>query len=64
MITVENECVDCGLPCIYESCKYYRVVRYICDCCNDEVDALYYFDDQEMCIDCIEQSLERVEYYD
>ena len=62
MIGVENECVDCGLPCLYESCKYYKVVRYYCDCCNDEVGVLYYFDEQELCIDCIERRLERVKF--
>ena len=62
MVSVENECVDCGLPCIHESCTYYKVVRYYCDCCNDEVESLYYFDGQELCLDCIEHRLERVEY--
>ena len=64
MISIENECVDCGLPCIYKSCPYYKVVRYVCDCCKDEVENLYYFDGQELCIDCIEHRLERVEYND
>ena len=64
MIKVELVCVDCGLPCLYQSCPYYRVVRYICDCCDDEVDNLYYFDGQELCIDCVERKLERVEYDD
>jgi hypothetical protein len=64
MISVESDCYDCDLPCIYESCPHYKVVRYICDCCYDEVDNLYYFDGQELCTDCIEQKLERVEYDD
>lgn len=64
MIITENECVDCGLPCIFESCKYFRVTRLYCDECGDEQEDLYHFDGQELCIDCIEKRLERVECYD
>lgn len=64
MIITENECVDCGLPCIYESCPYWAVTRFYCDECGEEMDVLYYFDWQELCLDCIEARLERVEYYD
>lgn len=60
----ESECVDCGLPCIGTACKYYLVTRYLCDECEDEPDNLYYFNGQELCIDCIEKQLERVEYYE
>ena len=63
MVRVESDCVDCGLPCIYESCLHYQVVIYKCDCCGDEVDDLYYFDGLEMCVDCIKHRLERVEYF-
>jgi hypothetical protein len=64
MIRVESDCVDCGLPCQYEACPHYKVVRYICDDCDYEVDDLFLFDGQELCIDCVEPRLERVEYYD
>ena len=64
MIITENECVDCGLPCIYESCPYWAVTRFYCDECNNEVNKLYWWDDQQLCLDCIEERLERVEYYD
>ena len=63
MVRVESGCVDCGLPCQYEACPNYQVVVYECDCCGYEVDSLYYYDGQELCIDCIEHRLERVEYY-
>lgn len=62
MVKIESDCVDCGLPCLYDSCPHYQVVVYECDDCGDEVDSLYYFDGQELCIDCIELRLERVEY--
>lgn len=61
MIKIENECVDCGLPCLYETCPYYAVSRFYCDECGDE-EELYWFDDEQLCIDCIKKRLERVEY--
>ena len=61
MIKIENECVDCGLPCLYETCPYYAVVRFYCDECGYE-EELYWFDDEQLCIDCIKKRLERVEY--
>lgn len=64
MIRVESGCVDCGLPCLYELCPNYRDIVYVCDSCGDDVDILYHFDGQEMCLDCIENRLERVEYND
>ena len=63
MICIENECVDCGLPCLYESCPNYAVVRFYCDECGEEAE-LYWFDDQQLCIDCIEQRLSKVKYDD
>ena len=60
MIVVENECVDCGLPCIRESCKYYNVKRYYCDSCGDE-DVLYELYGDELCIHCVAQRLSIVE---
>lgn len=62
MVRVESDCVDCDLPCIYEACPYYQMFVYECDDCGEEVDNLYYYDGQELCIDCIEHRLERVEY--
>lgn len=61
MIVVESECVDCDLPCIYEACPYYRVARYYCDKCHDEVDDLYAWGNEELCADCVLKQLEKVE---
>lgn len=60
MVKVENECCDCGLPCIYESCPYWAVKRFYCDECDDEAE-LYWYEDEQLCIDCIEKRLEKVE---
>ena len=62
MIVVDNECVDCGLPCMYEACPYYKVVRFYCDCCTEEQLNLWHFDGQELCQDCILKHLDKVEY--
>lgn len=60
MIVIANECCDCGLPCIHGACPYYAVRRCYCDECREETD-LWYFDGQELCIDCITKRLEKVE---
>lgn len=64
MIITENECVDCGLPCMYESCIYWAVTRLYCDECDNEESVLYWWDDQQLCLDCIEARLEMVEVDD
>lgn len=64
MIVIENECVDCDLPCIYEACPYYRVVRYYCDRCGSEEDVLYWWNGEQLCLDCIANDLEEVELND
>ena len=64
MIITENECVDCGLPCMYESCIYWAVTRLYCDECDNEENVLYWWGDQQLCLDCIEARLERVEVDD
>lgn len=64
MITYENECCDCavpGYPCLGSSCPNRHVKRYYCDECGDDVEKLYEFDSEELCLDCIEKRLEVVE---
>ena len=61
MTKIENECVDCGLPCLGDSCPYRNVVRYYCDKCKEE-ETLYHFDGDELCINCIEKNLKKVVY--
>ena len=57
----ENECVGCPpeMGCLGSACPNINVPHYYCDCCDDETD-LYYFDGEELCIDCIKNKLERV----
>lgn len=59
MIKYENECIDCGLPC-FQSCKYKHAPHYYCDNCGEE-DQLFYYDGEQLCIECIKNRLDKVE---
>lgn len=56
MIRLENECVDCGLPCIGTLCIYKDVPHFYCDECGNE-DDLFEFEGKELCISCIKERL-------
>ena len=56
----ENECVDCGLPCMGDTCPYKSVPHYYCDNCDEET-TLYYYDGEELCINCIKEKLIKVD---
>lgn len=62
MIKYENECCFCasdGYPCVGKLCPFLQVPHYYCDECNHE-DKLYFYDSQQLCLQCIEQKLEVV----
>lgn len=56
-----NECCDCVLPCIYESCKYYNVKHFKCDFCGEEDVKLYDYNGYEICEDCLLGNFEVIE---
>lgn len=58
MLRYENLCNDCPIGCI--GCGRTRVPVHYCDDCG-EPEELYYFDDEELCIECIEKRLDKVE---
>ena len=60
MQRIENECVDCGLPCLGSSCPNRNVVRYYCDYCGNE-EKLYHYDNLEICKECLLKQFEVVE---
>ena len=60
MVKIENGCVDCGLPCLGNSCPHRYEKHYYCDECGEE-EEIYYFEDKELCIRCIIKKLEKVE---
>ena len=63
MIIVENECVDCPreMGCLGESCPNMNVPHFYCDKCKEE-ETLYHYDDEQLCINCIKERLEKVVY--
>ena len=60
MISIENDCCDCDLTCIGSRCPLTHVVHYYCDKCGNE-DRLYHWNTEQLCINCIENLLEKVE---
>ena len=63
MIRYEDDCVGCSTifgNCMGGACPYNNVPHSYCDCCGNEAE-LYYFDGEELCIDCIIERLEKVE---
>lgn len=56
----ESDCQDCGLPCKYESCPYYRVEYFVCDFCKEEQDVLYNYNGYEICADCLLKEFDKV----
>ena len=62
MIEYENKCVDCpsmGMPCIH--CGNDKIPHMICDNCEEDVDELYEYEGEQWCVDCILDSLTRVD---
>lgn len=60
MKQIENECVDCGLPCLGSGCPYRNVVRHYCDKCGEER-KLYHYDSKELCESCLLEEFDVVE---
>ena len=59
----ENECCGCATPaypCLGSSCPNRNVLHLYCDKCEEEK-TLFHYDGKELCIDCIEGLLEKVE---
>lgn len=57
----ENECCDCGLPCIYETCPNYKIIRFECDFCREQNVKLRHYHGYEVCEDCILKEYEVVD---
>ena len=53
MIYHTNDCVDCGLPCVYELCPYYKALHSKCDFCKEEDIRLYNYEGYEICQECL-----------
>jgi len=58
MVRYENDCVDCGLPCI--DCGKKRTPHYYCDECKEE-ETLYEYDGDQLCETCLLKKFTKVE---
>lgn len=64
MIKYENECVGCATetyPCLGKACPNRSVRHLYCDLCGGDVEKLYILNGEELCIDCVIDSLEEIE---
>ena len=62
MIIYENDCCGCATgayPCLGDSYSLRHAAHYYCDECGWET-SIYEFDEQELCIRCIEQRLRKI----
>ena len=55
MVRIENDCVDCGLPCMGGSCPLRNVEHRYCDKCGDEIGEYYDVDGEELCEYCLKE---------
>ena len=60
MIRIENDCVDCGLPCMGDGCRYRNVPHIYCDNCKNECDEVYDVGGEHMCEDCLMDTLTKI----
>lgn len=60
MVKIENDCCDCGLPCLGGSCSNRNVPHYYCDECKDEA-KLYEYEDEQLCEACLLKRIPVVE---
>lgn len=60
MIRFENECVDCGHPCMGDACKYRKVPHIICDGCGGEFTEVYDVHGEQLCEECLLDSFSRI----
>ena len=58
MMKIENDCLDCPIPCT--DCGRKRTPHYYCDECGAE-ETLYVYDGKELCKDCLAKKFEVVE---
>lgn len=63
MVVIEDECVGCPTEfgCLGSACPNRNVSHHVCDECGYDVETLYKYEGEELCLDCIEGRLEVVE---
>ena len=55
MITYEDECVGCPteIGCLGSACPNRNVPHLYCDKCKEDVEKLYKYDGEELCVECL-----------
>lgn len=55
MIRHEDECVGCpySMGCVGSACNNWKALHCYCDDCGDEVDDLYEYDGEQLCLSCL-----------
>ena len=64
MITYEDECCGCATesyPCMGSACLNRHVLHLYCDKCKEDVDNLYEYEGEQVCVDCILKDFKKVE---
>lgn len=65
LIKTEESCALCATdsyPCLGDRCPNKNIKVLYCDKCGCEVDNLYWLNDEQLCEDCVIDSLEVVEW--
>ena len=60
MLVHREECVDCGLSCIGDICRYKNVLVYYCDKCPTYKRADYMIDNDHFCEDCAKKYIQEL----
>ncbi len=62
MIVMENNCVDCAVPCVGGYCPLAECPVVCCDSCGESAELFYLVDGEQLCRSCfIEKMLEEAE---
>lgn len=57
-VVKENDCVDCGLPCMGIACPNRNRIHKYCDVCGDEFDKVWKYENTVYCTECLITALE------
>lgn len=62
MIQYEDDCVGCPpeMGCMGSACPYQNTKHLYCDCCGDETDVLYEFNEEQLCEYCVLDKLHKI----
>lgn len=59
MVKIENDCVECDLPCLGDACLLRNSKHYYCDDCGDEAE-IYDYNGEELCVDCLLKRFKKI----